>query len=221
MTTCAEIIRDALQRNQFLQDGEYPTPNEENGALRKLQAIILSLPGMTHWRDVEASGNYTAGEDERVRVNVSSAVTITVPASVSSAHKQLWCCNQIVLTCSGYDDRAPRDGAKVGVSDAFSDAHVTYFYRSDKAEWLAATDLTRDSEIPLNQDMDQGLTALLCCDLAAGDIRHTLHPLVAQQAVEARAKMRGRYGKREGVPADPVMLSTLANRRYQNWPVGG
>lgn len=209
VTTCGDIIKEAYRLAAKLGGDDELLPSEYNTALIKLQNVILSAPGMGHWIEVEADGDYTAGENERVRVITDDAVTITVPTSVVSSQRLLWCCNQVTLVCEGYADRAPKDGAKVHVSDAFGDDAATYFYRADIAQWTAARDLTRDSEVPFSADMDRYLAAML-----ADDLTPDLHPKHAMTAEEGRRRFRARYGKRQQVAVDTPLIYTSSNREY-------
>lgn len=188
VTLVSTVVRDAFREAGLIGVGEYPTPNEEADAIRNLQSMILSLPGMVSWTEVEIEAAYTAGENERIRVITTDAVTITVPEAVASSRRILWCCNQITLACEGYDDRAPMDGARVAIADAYSDASAVYYYRADIAQWTPATDLTRDSEMPLNADMDRHLTAMLAATLSP-DVAPSTSALVT----EGNLRMQRRF----------------------------
>lgn len=208
VTTCADTIREAYRLAFKLDGDDELLPSQYASALTKLQNLVLSMPGMNQWTEVETSENYTAGEDERIRVITESAVTITVPEQVSSARRVLWCCNQITLTCEGYDDKAPRDGSKVHVADAYSDAAGTYYYRSDIAQWTPARDLTKDSEVPFSASFDRYLAAML-----ADELTPDLHPKYALLAQEGRTVARLRYSRPLAVGTRFPRLS--ASKRYR------
>lgn len=189
VTTVGDIVLQAHRRAGLIQGDDALLPSEQNNAIVTLQTIILSLPGMANWIDVDTDADYTAGENERIRVTTSDPVTITVSDSVASSSRIILCCNQITLACEGYDDRAPRDGARVGISDSYSDAHATYYYRADIAQWTPATGLTVSSEIPLSADMDRYLVSMLALELGATD------PLTVALAQEGRQRMWTRYNQ--------------------------
>jgi hypothetical protein len=215
VTTCRDIVTRAYRMAGGLRDQRRGLDaTDASTALADLQMIVLSLPGMMHWTDVDTAVDYTAGENERVRVTSANPTVVTIPGSVSSARKVLYCCNQISLACDGYDDRAPKDGARVAVSDELSDTQAIYFYRSDIAQWTRADALTLVSECPLNADMDLYLAARLAGLLCAADAQ-PVPPLTAALITESTQKMRARYGKRQGVAVDPALLRTSSN------PYGG
>jgi hypothetical protein len=209
-TTVRQIITDALEQIGAIDGGASPTAQQANQALRVFQNLILNLPGSHWWNEVETSASYTAGENERIRVITQSAVTITVPVAVSSARSVLYCCNQIELTCEGYDDRAPKDLTRVHVSDAYGDTSATYYYRSDIAQWTRADSLTLDSDSPLGAEWDEGLGAML----GARMCRYYGLPLdqgTVTIASQTESRMRSRFAKRQSVAVDSALLRTSSN----------
>lgn len=211
-TTIRDIIADAMERTGLNTDGGRSIgPRDLDQALRITQQMILNLPGMRWWKDVETSASYTAGENERIRVTTASAVTITVPTAVASSRSLLWCCNQIELVCTGYDDRAPSDGARVHVSDVFSSDNTTYFYRADIAQWTPATALTLESDSPLSAEYDEGLGAMLALRLSAFK-NVPLDDVTAATASRCEARMRSRFGKRQDVAVDLPLVRTSSNQ---------
>jgi len=211
VTTCRDIITRAYRMAGGLRDQRRGLDaTDASTALADLQMLVLSLPGMTHWAEVETAVDYTAGENERVRLTANTPVTITLPDTFTSSRTILFCCNQFEIACDGYPDRAPKDGARVHVSDVYSDASATYFYRLDIAQWTRADALTLASEIPLSADMDIYLSARLAGLLCTADAQ-PIPPLTAGLITESTQKMRARYGKRQGVAVDTALLRTSSN----------
>lgn len=202
MTTCLDIITRAYRMAGGLRDSAAALDASDAAiGLTELQSVILALPGMGWWRDVETDEDYTAGENERVRVNTASPVTVTVPTAVSSARQVLTCCNQIELVCEDYDDRAPKDGARVHITDTAQSVNLTYFYRADTAEWIAANGLALTSDVPLNADLHLQLCAMLALILAASEGLEA--PATTQRlAMAGQSTMRARFGKRQDVAVD-------------------
>lgn len=215
VTTVENIITDALEQLGVKDARSGLDATEAAQALRVLQQMILNLPGMRVWNEVECSGNYTAGENERIRVITQNAVTITIPVAVSSARTVLYCCNQYELRCEGYDDKAPKDGARVHVCDAYADNATTYFYRADIAQWTRADGLTLSSECPLSADFDGDLSAMLAGRLARYH-GAALDQITVALAVNGESKMRARFSKRQDVAVDTALLRTSSN---PNWMV--
>jgi hypothetical protein len=210
-TTIRDIIADAMERTGLNTDGGRSIgPRDMDQALRVAQQMILNLPGMRWWNDVETAADYTAGENERIRVTTASSVSITVPTAVASSRSLLWCCNQVELVCTGYDDRAPKDGARVHVSDVFSSDNTTYFYRADIAQWTQANALTLDSDSPLSAEFNEGLSAMLAVRLSAFK-NVPLDDVTLQTAARAESRMRGLFGKRQDVAVDLPLVRTSSN----------
>ena len=210
----SELIADALEQSGAVDPASTPTAQQSTQALRVLQQVINNLPGQRWWTDVVVTADYTAGENERISVNTSDAVTITVPSLVSSAEKVLFCCNQIELKCSGYDDRVPKDGARVWVNDLQTTDAYFYMYRSDIAQWTSAKDLTPDSDLPLSEDWHEGLSAMLAARLA----RYyglPLEQVTVALATATESRMRARFGKRQQIAVDTPLLRTSSNQIWE------
>lgn len=210
VTTVRQIITDALEQIGAVDGAATPTAQQASQGLRVFQQMILNLPGQRWWNEVECTADYTAGENERIRVNTNDAVTITVPTAVSSARTMLYCCNQTELVCEGYDDRAPKDGARVHVCDAATTDTATYFYRADLAQWTRADSLTLDSDCPLSEDWTEGVTAML------GQRLTRYYGLPLDQAgtilaAQAESRMRARFSKRQAVAVESTLLRTSSN----------
>lgn len=212
--TIRQLITDALQQNGAADILVAPDAASAARGLRVLQSMVLALPGMTQWTPVEISTDYTAGENERIRSVAATSVTISVPSQVTSASSLLWCCNTVSLICDGYDDRAPRDGARIQVA---AEETVTYFYRADYGGWLRADALTLSSEIPINADFHEFLTAMLAVRLAP--FEGVAVPDVAVALIrEGQSRMRARYGKRQDVAAPLALINTSSNYPYEGLP---
>jgi hypothetical protein len=208
VTTVARIIERSTRFLSGVNSADPLTPNLEAEAVAQLQAMILSLPGMTHWINVDTDADYTAGANERIRVTTLDDIIVTVPDAFASSSTVLWCCNQTTLRCEGYSDRAPKDGERVAISDQFSDDQAMFYFRADIAQWTRADGLARDSEIPLNADFDEALAAMLAMRLAPASVTS----VAAMIAAEGRSRMRARFGKRQEIGGDPVLLNTYGRR---------
>lgn len=213
-TTIRDIITRAYRRAGLRDANQTLSAADASNGLQDIRALILSLPGMTHWKPVEVDDDYTAGENERVRVNSDDAVTVTIPFAVDSTRSILYCCDQYAVVCEGYDDRAPKDGARVQVTDTNSNSAVTYYYRADLCAWMPAHGLTLDSLVPLNADMHAGLIARLAVDLSASEPDLPLSPIIVAQAEDFTSRCRARYGKRQAVAAEAGVL------RASDYPLG-
>lgn len=207
MQTCRDVIKRA-----YLMLGAVDLESEPSGpegalGLSVLQSLVDTLPGSTWWREVEASADYTAGENERVRAATQAAIVISVPVAVSSGETLLWRCGGITLSCCGGADRAPADGARVHVCDAYSDSASSFRYRADLGQWLQSDALTLASPIPLGRDLHEGLAALLAVRLQPV-LGVALPPVAQAMAAAASATMRARFGRRQDVAAPIEVIAT-------------
>jgi hypothetical protein len=210
MTTIRDIVTRAYSRAALRDPAETLDDSDANVGVQEAQDLMLSLPGMTWWRDVSTATNYTAGENERIRVT-ADGVTITIPSAVSSARTILTCCDQYTLVCEGLDDRGPKDGARIHVAD-FANEPTTHYYRADTGEWVEATGLALASAVPLNADMHSHFTALLALRLGSMEPLFQPSPMLVSDAETGLSRMRARYGKRQEQTVELALLRTSANR---------
>lgn len=159
------IINRALRMLGVVDAGSAPTATQGEQALEALQSLVLALPNTNRWTDVDVTEDYTAGENERIRATTTDALTITIPVSVASGDRLLDRCGNVTLVCSAAD-RAPRELARVQITDALSDTTYTYYYRSDLAQWTRVDALTLTGESALSAIFDMGLSAMLAVVLA-------------------------------------------------------
>jgi hypothetical protein len=66
--------------------------------------------------------------------------------------------------------------------------------------------------MPTNADMDQSIIALLAKRMGA------LDPVTLEDAQRGETRMWARYGKRQQVAVDPVLLNTRESRGNVEWP---
>jgi hypothetical protein len=177
-------IRDAVTRALLLlkatAPGDDPTADELAEGLRGAQALILEIHearGPLLTRDI--TGNTTPGENQRLRVQAGSTVSVTLPNSVAIS-------DAYDPDDYGFDPGIPCDGAanppvgSTGAADGIAWRQPTdgarieivgtqqglYFYRADTNAWMPALGLALDTEQPLNQRLQPAFEALLAERLA-------------------------------------------------------
>lgn len=185
--TCRDLIRDALRELDVIAPGDDLIADDIEVAMARLQGLALAIAeARGPWTCVDITTDYTAGEDERVRVQAGSIVTVTLPNTVDDG---------------GGLQRPPRDGARV---DIIGTSRAMSAYRADLNSWLAVTGLTADSELPFNGAYHWGLAAMLAMDLAnAWPGRASPTALTLGRAAEARAQLATTVGTaRQSVAAD-------------------
>jgi hypothetical protein len=128
--------------------------------LDELINLIPSLPGWTQWNEIEINADYDAYDDERIAVIGDVTVTVTLPQLVYD--KPYVEFNDAGVSIK-YGDfyRAPRDGARVLVYAQQTGQQYYYAYRADTGQWTAVYGYTVGDEVPVNQDMDLHLSAML------------------------------------------------------------
>lgn len=139
METVRDLITLAGKKWRVFASGETPSSDEFADGLSAFQSLIDSLA--VGWTDVDKSAAYTAKEDERIL----TTSTVTLPTLVDGD------CGQ----------RRPRQCAKVMVITGTTP--VLSLYRADKATWVTASDLTLESDIPLDASLHN-----LAADALAG-----------------------------------------------------
>jgi hypothetical protein len=147
--TLEDIIKLALRRIGAMRAGASLTSQQSTDGLAVLQALLLDLPGPP-FTDVDTDEDYTAEENERVRIT-SGTPTITRPTTVEDDGAE-------------NGERAPRNGSRIEVITA-AGVRTCYRYSAAKGQWVTLTGLTTASENPLGEH-DNGLAAYLAAHLA-------------------------------------------------------
>jgi hypothetical protein len=207
MATVRVALKEALRALRATAPGDDPTADELAAGLEAAQALILDIhEARGPLFEIDVGGAYTAGENQRLRIENGATVSITLPNSVS----MFWQYDPYDYGFApGYPGvppqgstgaadniawRAPRDGARIEIVGA---TQALYFYRADINTWQPATGLTFDSELPLDNRLTDAFAALLAERLldeattAAGP-----SPTLARRIARARTAMFTQPGRR-------------------------
>lgn len=133
MSTVRSLVNRAHRYLQTYGAGETPVDNDADVALEDLQLYLkqnISKGVFGPLTEVAIEENYEAGENERIANISGSAVTVTLPSTITDA-------------CTG-EDRAPEDRSVVIVV-----GESTNFYDADLGEWVTIDTLTLNSDEPL------------------------------------------------------------------------
>jgi hypothetical protein len=170
MPTCRAIILEAMRAIKAIAPGDDPEADELIVGLEAVRNVILDLhEARGPMRDIDLTGDYTPGENQRCRVQLGYTVNVTLPNSIQM-YPQIdpfdygftapailpW--PGSTAPADGLSWRQPRDGTRievVGVTNAL------YFYRADIDQWMSAYGLAIDQEIPLNARYASALGALV------------------------------------------------------------
>jgi hypothetical protein len=206
MATVRVALKEALRALRAVAPGDDPTADELSAGLEAAQALILDIHearGPLH--EIDVSGAYTAGENQRLRIESGDTVSITLPNSVSL----FWQYDPYDYGFApGYPGvppqgstgaadniewRSPRDGARIEIVGT---AQALYFYRADINAWQPATGLTIDGELPFNNRLTDAFAAMLAERLidevttASGPT-----PALTRRIARARAAMFSQAGR--------------------------
>lgn len=148
MSTIRDLVTLALQKHRVISLGENPAAAEAAAGLQAFQHVVdQSCQG---WADVDTTADYTAKEDERIRIT-SGTPTITYPTTVADP-------------ITG-EERAPRSGAKVMVISA-AGAKTLKLYMADKGQWVTASGLTLNDDCPFDSALEDLVTEAMGVRLA-------------------------------------------------------
>jgi hypothetical protein len=211
VNSCREVIERAERWLLGIVPGDQLQVDEITDGLAVLQDLVLEFPGLDvggPWTDVDVTADYTVGEDERVRVQDGYEVDITYPNTVPAytGAKEYFDAD----SWTG-DYRPPRDGSRAMiVAEGITELRI---YCADAGAWRTATDLTKDSAVPLPASCHNGLAAMLAERLALGKARAdgravSPAPAVIEMAARGRNQIRALLTRRPIVtPADLPVLS--------------
>lgn len=173
MTTLRDVGIDALRSLKALAPGDGMTADEINVVLDAVQSVLLELhEARGPMRDVDISADYTAGENERVRIDDGITATVSLPNSVRVMNGQP-CADYGFIAVTGFPTgslnsadgvayRAPRDGTRVEIVGM---TQALYFYRADVNTWVQADQRLIDSLCPLNSRYRGDVAALVASRL--------------------------------------------------------
>ena len=203
MATLRVCIAEALRALKATAPGDDPTADELIVGLEAAQNVIVDIHDRRGplW-NVDVSAAYVAGEDQRVRIVAGDTVAITLPNSVAL----FWAHDPYDYGFAGVGAtppagstgaadnvqyRAPADGSRVEVVGV---TQALYFYRADLNQWLPATGLTVDSELPFNARLNSAFSALLAERLADAVTAAPPSPMLLKRISLARQAMFARVG---------------------------
>lgn len=167
-----------------LRAGQVPTGQTGADALEAANGLIMGLREVGQARDLReviASANYTANEDELI-VKTDEDVTVTLP--------------RFITECGA--DRLPRNGARVVIA---GEQPVTWIYLK-KVGWQKVSGLALTDPAPLGEEHFTGLSALLAVHLAP-DFDQTPSETTVALAQDGRLALAAAFWREVDVPAAP------------------
>lgn len=155
MATARNVAERALRKLGLIQVGEdAPLALLENAlaGLADLYRTLIATGMFGRIKDVQITGDYTAGENERIRGNsLSEAINVTLPVNVESEGVE----------------RVTRNRSFVTVIDPFMGTTSTWLYDAYAGGWVSLDGLGLESVAPLSEGLGaDGLASLLAVTLA-------------------------------------------------------
>lgn len=180
MSTIRDAVKRALHLLKATAPGDDPTADELADGLQGAQELILEIhEGRGPLLTIDITGNYTPGENQRLRIQAGSTVSVTLPNSVAIYDSydpydygfnpgipHDCAANPHVGSMGAADGvawRQPMDGARIEIVGT---QQGLYFYRADTNAWMPALALTLETEQPLNARLQPSFAALLAERLA-------------------------------------------------------
>lgn len=145
MATCQSIITTAFRRLRVLDEREEPTTEHGIVGLDALQGLFDHYISTAQLTDYVATANYTAKENERIRLSGGSW-TITAPTTISDD-----------------GDRDPYDLSAIVVAGA---TPVHKIYDAQLGTWVTVSGLTLAGECPLSTRNRAAMTGVLAKQLS-------------------------------------------------------
>lgn len=168
MATCRDVLREAVEAFEGIAAGDDLTVDEIAKGLVSIQREVRRIhQGRGPLTDVDVTAAYTAGENERVRVQDGYTVLVTLPNLIATDlgnrndygfASTLPPSGSSAVGGSDTSWRAPRDGTRIEIVGTTQEL---WFYRSDLNEWVDANALTIDSDMPLNADYLMDFAAII------------------------------------------------------------
>lgn len=181
MATVRAIVNGAFQDAGLYGAGETPTDDDADLALDLVKSlyrhlIVAGTFGRMNSRLV--TGDYTAGENERVVNGTDADVTVTLPTEIEAEEDP-------GIEGVSTTDRQPKDLSIVEVAGSTADASI---YDASLGAWVSVDGLTLNSAAPLGVSHRLGIQALLGVRLCTR-FQVPIPPELAAEATAGRRAM--------------------------------
>ncbi|HEY5106589.1 MAG TPA: hypothetical protein VII73_07435 [Caulobacteraceae bacterium] len=170
MATCRAALTQALAAFKAIAPGDDLPIDELTTGLTEIGNLLLDLhEARGPMIDVDATADYTPGEDQRVRIQAGDTISVTLPNSIALndgydpydygfiAQNQTPAQGSAVAA-DGIAWRQPRDGTRIEIVGT---TQALYLYRADLNAWMSTTGLGVDDELPINNRLTSAFTAML------------------------------------------------------------
>ena len=150
--------------------GDAPGIDEFTVGLEAISLLTLEIhEARGPMLDIDVSGNVIPSENQRIRIQAGSVISITLPNAIPmfstpDPYDYGFNVGAVAPTvgttgaADGVQYRQPRDGTRIEIVGT---TQALYFYRADINSWTAATGLTVDAQTPFNNRYSSALAALV------------------------------------------------------------
>lgn len=203
MATCRQIAERIAKRFGAIAPGDDLSVGEVETLLEAIQDEMRRLhEARGPLTEVDVTADYTAGENERVRVQNGYTVAVTLPNSIeitASRRRDYGYAGEgdtpagSGAIADGTAWRAPRDGSRVEIVGT---SQGLYFYRSDTNEWVNCNALAIGGSMPLNAAYLADLACLIAVKVCRDWTGREPTGQMYREEREARQRIYGRPGVR-------------------------
>ena len=214
MSTATAIIEGAARRLGVAPEAQEMASFTQTRLLTELTNMLASMPSLgVGGQLAEASvtsGNQTVSEPTRYLLNLSQAVSITLPANPVDGFRVSII--DVGASFATYNVTVIRNGRLLGGSASnatlsTNGQSVTYFYRADLGDWTVEAALTSVGDsVPYPTDFDAALSSMLAIRCWTEMASSSDLSKVQDEATEGLSALQARYGQRRLAQVDSGLL---------------
>ncbi len=173
MSTVRVVIAEAMRALRALAPGDDPTADDLAVGLEAVQNLVLDIhEARGPLLDVDVTADLIPSENQRIRVQAGFDIDVTLPNAIPmfdgfdpydygfnpAFAQDQYAPQGSTGAADGIAFRQPRDGTRIEIVGT---TQALFFYRADINQWMPATGLTVDTELPFNDRYRSAIGALL------------------------------------------------------------
>lgn len=203
MATCRQVITDAWHDTGILDAEIDPSAIQATTGLRLLSglyAYLVASGALGRFRRRLITGDYTAGENERVAYEGNTTAVVTLPTTIpvpaiferdriDGGDFDTDFTGLTVPANVDQNNRAPDDMATAEIAGTTPEVFI---YDAALGDWVQVTGLGLDDDAPLTGRFQSGLTAMLSVRIA-GRSQTPLSQSLTTEAALAKVAIIGAF----------------------------
>ena len=230
MTTCLQIVTDALRESNLIPVGEVPDAPQAAEGMRRLQVIVSSVFGndvgerLESWicGSIPSNPGWSSSQwqylygDYRVYVNTNAAQTLYMPASPQDGDRiALVDVNGNFAT---YNTTLNPNGKRIENSTSNFVANTnnfnrTWIYDAEPGNWKRVSDLSLTDAFPFPNAVEDAFVTSLALRLNPRYGR-SLAPETQVAMLRSMSQLKARYRRKSSVPVAPGVLLTPSQEEW-------